>query len=142
MQHHRVSGSLAILVALLAGCAAKPGIDPPVPSPTPGPTRAAASVTLPPDWDLPFPPGTVIEAVNWGDPQPDRDRVQVKMPTDIDRRGYFKKAFEARGLTIEENVTDNRSYFIDASREGGGERFGVEVTRAGPVMVTRWRALR
>lgn len=120
---------------MIGGCAWGSGGDAPAPAPTPAPSRPPFNTTLPAGWDLAFPEGTVIEAVNWGDPDPTRDRVQLRLPAGTDGRRYFTQAFEARGLTVVERVTDGSGLFLEA--EGSRERFGVELPNSGVVLVTR-----
>jgi hypothetical protein len=145
MEENRHARRLAMSLLLVAGCtscAGGAGGGAPVasPTPSPSPTRPARVTTLPADWDLPFPPGTVIEAVNWEDPDPARDRVQLRLPIGTEAGPYFRQALEARGLKVTERVTDGSSRFLEAEKAPTAERFGVEITASGVVMVTRHRA--
>jgi hypothetical protein len=145
MQENKLARRLAMSLLFAAGsiaCSGGAGGGAPVASPTASPTQAARVTTLPADWDLPFPPGAVIEAVNWGDPDPARDRVQLRLPAGTDAGPYFRKVLETRGLTVTERVTDGSSRFLEAEKAPTAERFGVEITASGVAMVTRYRASR
>ncbi|MCM2257390.1 MAG: hypothetical protein NDJ94_17265 [Vicinamibacteria bacterium] len=137
MRSHIGVAALALVVSVLGGCGWGSGGDGPAPAPTPGPTRPPVNTTLPAGWDLAFPAGTVIEGVNWGEPDPARDRVQIRLPEGTDARQWFTRAFEARGLTVEARVTDGSWLFLEAEGGPGRESFGVELPASGVVLVTR-----